>query len=584
MKLHPVTVPYRTAVGVLKYGVLFAFLFLGGGEATPGSLGALVFMALALVFAIGGWHSAYYNRFDYELTEDTFDISSGVVSRRSREIPLARIQNVDVRENFLHRILGIAELNLETAGGSVTEANLRYVGAGHARELQEDIRRRKKTDSGGPERTAEREAMGSAGDVLYEISSRELLLVSVFSIDLRLIALVLFLASLVPPERLEALEAVEDASVTGALALPALTLGVALVFVLWLIGFVTTFTRYYDFSLSRRDDTLLYERGLFNRYSGSIPLDKVQTVSFQDNPLKRLFGYSTLAVDTAGYSPAQTASHGSEVAVPLAKLPRVLNLAREIEDFGNLDLSRPPRRARRRYVVRYTLAAAALTAVLYTVNMYYIPIRVWFLPLALVPLTPVAAHLKWRNRGLEETDDYLVTRNGFWSRTAVVAPYYRVQNVISTSTILQRRWRLATLTVDTAGTSLVSSNNGQAVDYDIDDVDEMRERVHDSLQTSLTAKRLERERRVWSPVDLEENEPDEDEAGSEPDGSVAAKETDVGGEAGADVTADEEYEERDSGDQELDGDDASGVNGYSGAGDDGDEAVDEDEDTDSGDG
>ncbi len=516
MKLHPLTVPYRTGVGVLKYGVLFAFLMFGGGEATPASAGAIAFLALALVAVIGGWHTAYYNRFDYELTAGTFDVSSGVVSRRSREIPLERVQNVDVRENFLHRILGIAELNLETAGGSVTEANLKYVGASEARELQEEIRRRKRRQQSVEE--AEEVADTVEGDVLYEISERELFLVSVFSIDLRLIAAVLFIASLVPPERFEAVEAVDDVSVPEVVALPALAAAVSIVFVLWLIGFVTTFTRFYDFRLTRRDDTLMYERGLFNRYSGSIPLNKVQTVSFQDNVLKRLFGYSTLAVDTAGYSPSQAADTGSEVAVPLAKYPRVLSLANEVEEFGDLDLRKPPKRARRRYVVRYSLVAAAVTLALYAVNELYTPVRLWYLPLAFLPLTPVAAHLKWRNRGYEEKDDYLVTRNGFWSRTAVVVPYYRVQNVMSSSTILQRRWWLATLTVDTAGTSLVSSNNGRAVDYDLSDVDEMRERVHDELQESLTTKRLERERSAWTPpeaADFDRTEVDQDIEGDD---------------------------------------------------------------------
>ncbi len=514
MKLHPLTVPYRTGVGVLKYGVLFAFLMFGGGEATPASAGAIAFLALALVAVIGGWHTAYYNRFDYELTAGTFDVSSGVVSRRSREIPLERVQNVDVRENFLHRILGIAQLNLETAGGSVTEANLKYVGAAEARELQEEIRRRKRRQQTAEQGETEVD-VEVEGDVLYEISERELFLVSVFSIDLRLIAAVLFIASLVPPDRFEA---VDDVMVPEVVALPALALAVAVAFVLWLIGFVTTFTRFYDFRLTRRDDTLMYERGLFNRYSGSIPLNKVQTVSFQDNVLKRLFGYSTLAVDTAGYSPSQAAETGSEVAVPLAKFPRVLSLANEVEEFGDLDLRKPPKRARRRYVVRYSLVAAAVTLAFYAVNELYTPVRLWYLPLAFLPLTPVAAHLKWRNRGYEEKDDYLVTRNGFWSRTAVIVPYYRVQNVMSSSTILQRRWWLATLTVDTAGTSLVSSNNGRAVDYDLSDVDGMRERVHDELQESLTTKRLEHERSAWTPpeaADFDRTEVDQDIEGDD---------------------------------------------------------------------
>lgn len=499
MKLHPLTVPYRTAAAFLKYVALLLFLSFGGGGAAPASFGGVAFLALLLLAAVGGWHTAYYNRFEYRLTEDTLDITSGVVSRRSREIPLDRIQNVDVRENVVQRALGIAQVNLETAGGNATEADLRYLGDDEARDLQSDLRRRKRSYDG-----VEEAADASAADdveTLYEISPRELLLVSVFSLDLRLIAGVLFLSSLVPPQQLEVVDDLGDVPVSEMVVLPAVAIAVSVVLLLWLIGFATTFTRYYDFRLTRSEDTLLYHRGLLNRYSGSIPLEKVQTMSFSDDVFKRLFGYSTLAVDTAGYSPTQSSGGGSEVAVPLAKEDRVLSLARRVEEFGELDLQRPPKRARRRYVVRYLLAAIAATVLLYAVDYFYVSLPQWYLPLVLAALAPAAAHLKWRNRGYQEGDDHVVTRNGFWSRTAVVVPYYRVQTVSSTATLLQRRWNLASLTVDTAGTSLVSSNDGHAADYDLLEVDSMRERVHDLLQDSLTLKRLQRGRSSWTNAD-----------------------------------------------------------------------------------
>ncbi len=75
----------------------------------------------------------------------------------------------------------------------------------------------------------------------------------------------------------------------------------------------------------------------------------------------RRFGYATLAVETAGYSGGnQQSTQG--VAVPLAPREEVYELARDIEPFGDLDFDRPPKRARRRYLARFSLAAAGLTA------------------------------------------------------------------------------------------------------------------------------------------------------------------------------------------------------------------------------
>jgi len=519
MKLHPLSIPYRTFSQFSRIVFFVVIGTVGGSGAVggPGSIFFVLFVAVVALAAILGWQTAYYRRFEYEITPDTFDIRSGVISRRNREIPLGRIQNVDVSQNVVHRILKIASVNIETAGGSVSEATLNYVGEEKARRIRKEVRERKKRLSEG-EKTAEgvepspmvlAETGASVGNLrlsdgyedeeyepesLYEISGHELLLMSTFSIDFRLVAFAFFLLSFLPPEQFEALEGLT--SVVDFSVLPFVVLGLLVVVVLWVIGFATTFSRYYGFGLSRVDDTLGYERGLFNRYSGSIPVDKIQTFTVGENVLKRRFDYSTLSVDTAGYSPSQARDQGSEVAVPFAKYDRVIALAEEIEGIEVPEFERPPKRARRRYAFRYTLLVVAVLAVLFALT--YLGVRE-FSQLTLVAvavvgfaLSPVAAHLKWRNRGYYLGDEYVATRNGFWNRTTVILPYYRVQNVIESSTVLQRRWGIATVTIDTASTSTFGGNEAKAVDIGFEDAERVREGARERLQESLVRRRAER--------------------------------------------------------------------------------------------
>lgn len=495
-KLHPLSVLYRTVRQLGRISFL-VFLFFFGGTTAADEVSVFFVGGAAVVVALAGvlaWQVAYYKRFEYEITPDTFDIRSGVISRRNREIPLRRVQNVDVTENVVHRLLGIAQVNIETAGGSVSEANLRYVGADVARDIQRDVRRRKKELAGAGEGVDEYEAEGGEereGRKLYEISGNELLLLSTFSIDFRLVGFAFFFLSFVPPERLEALEGISAEVST----LPVVVLGFLVALVLWVIGFGTSFSRYYGFVLSRVDDTLGYERGLFNRYSGSIPVDKIQTFTMEENVLKRRFDYATLGVETAGYSPTQARQQGSETAVPLAKKDRVTRLAEDIDDVETPEFELPPKRARRRYAVRYTLLLGALTVVLYAAEFLssFSPPD-WYLPLVALPLAPVAAHLKWRNRGYYVGDDYVATRNGFWNRTTVILPYYRVQNVIESATVLQRRWRIATVTIDTAGSSGLRNDEARAVDVGSEDAEMVRNEVRNKLQESLAERRAQRRR------------------------------------------------------------------------------------------
>ncbi|WP_117591587.1 PH domain-containing protein [Haloprofundus halophilus] len=488
MKLSPLSIPYRVAqkAGSLLFSLLI-LLFTGatGLLEAFGAGGLLVALGLLLAigFALVGYEVAYYRRYEYDLTADTFDIRSGVFSRRTREIPLARIQNVDIRRNVFQRFLDIAAVDFETAGGSETEAAIRYVSFAEAKRLQRDIGRRKRGETEDADGSATDET-----DLLFALSDRELALVGLLSFDLRVPGVVAFLASSSVPILSSLVPSLSELTV---LAVGGVLLAVGILLFSWLVGVVVAVLNYYGFRLSRTSDELRYERGLVQRYDGSIPFDKVQTLTVEDNPLKRRFGYATLAIETAGYAPGQGGSYGSEAAVPLARVDRVLALARDIDEFGEFDFRRPPKRIRRRYVGRYLIALGVLLAALYGVNYALGGDYPWFVPAVILPLIPVAAHYKWKHRGYWLDERHVVTRNGFWNRQTRIVPYHRVQTVIDTRTVFQRRWRVATITADTAGSRSLSARDAAAVDIDRAEAKRLRSALETRLQAALAARRRE---------------------------------------------------------------------------------------------
>ncbi|WP_132059880.1 PH domain-containing protein [Halorussus amylolyticus] len=490
MKLHPLSVPYRAISRGLSLGTTLVFIGItlsGTGTIPRLALPALVAIAIFGVLATAAWQVAYYRRFEYKLSDEGLDIASGVISRRNREIPLRRIQNVDISRNVVQRALGLAALDLETAGGGETEASLRFVGYDEAKRLQREIQRRKRRVNGRAVAGDEAEEVEASAverppeteEQLFELSATELAILSVLSFDLRYFSLLAF-----GPVAFPFVPGITELAFVGGVMLAAM-LAVAL----WAIGAVVTFGRYYGFRLSRVGDELRYERGLLQRYDGSIPLEKVQTLTIRENVLMRRFGYAALAVETAGYAPGQTPSGGSEAAVPLATRERVLELAQEVEPFDPPEFSRPPKRARRRYVARYSLALAGLSGVLFGAQAVFGWPDPWYLPLALVLLTPVAAHLSWANRGYDARDRHVVTRNGFWRRTTKVVAYDRVQTVIQAQSPFQRRRRLATVVVDTASSAGFAGREARAVDLDTEDAAALRELVGRRLQERLGERR-----------------------------------------------------------------------------------------------
>ncbi|MFW6000697.1 MAG: hypothetical protein ACOCPY_04480, partial [Halorubrum sp.] len=66
------------------------------------------------------------------------------------------------------------------------------------------------------------------------------------------------------------------------------------------------------------------------------------------------------------------------------------------------------------------------------------------------------------------------------------------QNVIDSRTVFQRRWGVATVVADTAGTSSLTGNDAAAVDFEIDDVEALKETLTERLATAVAERRGER--------------------------------------------------------------------------------------------
>ena len=75
----------------------------------------------------------------YRLTDTELQIDSGVLQRRNRRVPLARLQSVDVVRSLAARVVGLAELRLEVAGGGDTEAPLSYLSDEDAERLRAQL-------------------------------------------------------------------------------------------------------------------------------------------------------------------------------------------------------------------------------------------------------------------------------------------------------------------------------------------------------------------------------------------------------------------------------------------------------------
>ncbi len=93
------------------------------------------------------WAKLSYKFYRYELTDLGFRKESGVIYKKYVTIPYNRIQNVDIYRGILARLLGLSDLNIQTAGSSAVMAQYGAYGMGAegrlpalSREVAEQLR------------------------------------------------------------------------------------------------------------------------------------------------------------------------------------------------------------------------------------------------------------------------------------------------------------------------------------------------------------------------------------------------------------------------------------------------------------
>ncbi|PGF18066.1 hypothetical protein CP556_19485 [Natrinema sp. CBA1119] len=517
-RLHPLSaVTLALQRGVTGLSMPFFVVMVLSSISDSVDIGWVFWLApIGLVAGIG-YGIAYYYRFAYEATPSTFDVTSGVFSRRSREIPYRRIQNVDVSQSIFHRVLGLAVVSIETAGGGETEATLNYVSEGEAERLRAEIRRlTAETDAEADtdERAAPADGDDSATDVgeqgqqtrsrdegkptlLFDLEVRELLLYALTSFRWGAavfpIAILFFFggassgSGLVPAFVLDIARPFGGPETLDGAGMGPLLVLIGISLIQWSVATyvasaIYTAANYYGFRLGRAGDDFVYERGLIQRYSGSIPVEKVQSVTVTENPLQRLVGYAGLWVETAGYGP--DSSSGSQSAVPLAETDRVYRFAENLTGVESPRFRSPPTLARRRYLVRYAIVAAAVVTAAFGLAQVT-SLERWYLAAVVFAAVPPAAHLKYVNLGYFVGEDHLVIRSGFWKRRTTVVPYYRIQTVSTRRSIFQRRLGLASLAVDTASSRTFAWGSPTIDDIALETAREIHGTGRERLQSAL---------------------------------------------------------------------------------------------------
>jgi len=394
-RLHPLSPVVRGGRATIAIFILLIPIALGTdrlSNATPQ-------LAVLGVLVLGGLVSWLVTR--WRIEDDDLRIETGLLRRQSLRFPLAQVQAIDVVRPGLARMFRVAELRLRMAGASGGTARLAYVAEHEVEPLRNQLlalARGARHDEAATEPAAELERPVPEDHVLTTVRTGQL----AASIVLENWWLVLILAGLV------AGFAVSPHTASRVLR------GVGFIWILSMVTFIwRRFNQQYRLTVAEGPDGLHLRGGLVALTAEIIRPGRVQAVRMVEPFLWRPLGWCRVEVDVAGRQRRKgegEAQRGQlRTLVPVASRRVGLELIDRLVPDRPRELSPPPRRV------------------------------FWKSP------------LRYRTLSWGRTESCVATTSGRLRRVASWVPLEKVQSLRHVQGPLQRRLRLASVHVDTAG-------------------------------------------------------------------------------------------------------------------------------------
>lgn len=128
----------------IKYGLIALFLLAFAAitfvsrdpelGAAPHMIFGVLFAAMAIVTLV--FPPIYYNHYRYIITSDKVDVRKGVIFLRHTVVPIERLHQVKVVSGPVSRVLGLAHVEVTTAGG---KACIEYLEKDVADNIAEEL-------------------------------------------------------------------------------------------------------------------------------------------------------------------------------------------------------------------------------------------------------------------------------------------------------------------------------------------------------------------------------------------------------------------------------------------------------------
>lgn len=457
-KLHPVSALINLFKGLKEMLIPFAIVIIANGFTTPkGNIWdylPIIIMAIGFfIFVISGivkWWTFVYWFEDNELR-----VKYGLFIKKKRYIPFDRIQSLNYKEGIFHRIFGLVQVMVETAGSTdgKPEVVLTAVTKKQAKQIEEVTKRKDKLYSerdfsvlNGEEKDSlllEQNRLISNSEMIYKITTKDLFLLATTSNSVGvvlagMIAVLSQFSDLIPYEWL-----FKELALFMELGFVVVTLTVVVgLIIAWILSVMITFIHYYDFTIIKEEDRFIVTHGLLEKKRVTIPNNRVQAVKFVENPFRQLIQCVTVVVESASSGFGE--KNQKVTLFPLISKKKMNEPLQKLFPQFNFQLQYPfvqsPAKAKPFF---YRLKLIILIPVLIVCSFIFFPYGL--LSILLIPLVILFGIWQYKTNGFFIQNHQLVLRSRMINRETFFVEKKRIQALQSNQSFFHKRKKVASI-------------------------------------------------------------------------------------------------------------------------------------------
>ncbi|WP_113663129.1 PH domain-containing protein [Pedobacter nanyangensis] len=421
------------------------------------AFGIIALVVLALVYGY-----LYYLKFTFYLNplKQEFVIEKGIFSRKHLTIPVEKIQQVNINQGFLQKLIGVYQLQIDTAGADSKEVDIRAISGEIAQALRQHLLH-------GQQAPAVQEIgieTSTNTDIpLIKIKASTLLKIGLTSNYGQSFALLIGFGYAAFHNIKELLKAFDNDNgqieqfVKSGFTLFSIGILLAAIAVLLLAtNIIKTFIKYFDFQLSKHSQSLLISAGLLTKKNTLLHPNKVQITEYSQNYLQKKIGLFKMLLKQAhaGREQSEKEMKNNNTEIPGCSAAEKDELLRMILD--KLPEEGSTFKPNWRYLNLPVLFQVFLQMLIYSTFYYFIPEVSAYYPLAVAyfVIAFIMTYIGYTKHRITVSENYIIKQSGIWDISQEIIEPHKIQSISTSQYPWHKKLDIGHVTFHTAAGSI----------------------------------------------------------------------------------------------------------------------------------